>query len=611
MLESMMTARNNCEEDVKQSLSFIQELLKETEKQRKVLDTNAKETIGTKDTEETTADDSTTDETTDGTTGDSQPSIVATIGRHLDARTHIVGELYDTEKSFCEQLKDLTEKYAKPLTESQIIETQFVETIFGRIPEILEIHSRFLEGLRRRITSWSQNQTVGDLFAIFEESTCSDAYLSFVDNWFESKRLVKQLSQKLPQFQRHLTDQSREHRNKLSLDELMIAVIQRIPRLELLLKQLLKNTRDDHKDHPLLSRALKKIHSLVLYINRVKNVSSEVSSVVGTSSQISINQLMEICDGLPVHLISGQNLCLISEVLIRKRERILLLFGQLLAIVALKGRKKSEKFCENKYKVLNHFSLDFLEIDFQVFEENIEVLEKDFQTVQSIQNSFLPKLSQNSRQFLDSVFTEFTSSLAKRMNEMKNSEKNLELVVRQTDDNKTTADGSVVQNSICLTFRSREERQKFEQIFKELKFKPNSKIIPEFLCFLPIRSVLSLSNTCPLIECFFRKTRAGLQFTCASPTLGTNDVWICNSDGFVGQISVLSLNWTTLPTTHSTTVPSLEPTIVSSNGVCNSRIICMTCVPKSTQTSSQSPSSEESEGLLSFLALTLVSLFVL
>ena len=39
-----------------------------------------------------------------------------------------------------------------------------------------------------------------------------------------------------------------------------------------------------------------------------------------------------------------------------------------------------------------------------------------------------------------------------------------------------------------------------------------------------------------------RKTRAGLQFTCAAATLGvpgslhSRDVWVCNSDGYVGQV---------------------------------------------------------------------------
>lgn len=64
-----------------------------------------------------------------------------------------------------------------------------------------------------------------------------------------------------------------------------------------------------------------------------------------------------------------------------------------------------------------------------------------------------------------------------------------------------------------------------------------------------------------------RKIRAGLQFTCAGPTLGENgkDVWVCNSDGYVGQVCVLSL--------------SPEPTVTSCNGVCNARILCIASVP--------------------------------
>ena len=73
--------------------------------------------------------------------------------------------------------------------------------------------------------------------------------------------------------------------------------------------------------------------------------------------------------------------------------------------------------------------------------------------------------------------------------------------------------------------------------------------VPEFLLSVPIR-----------------KTRAGLQFTCAAPTLGVQrDVWVCNSDGYVGQVCVLSL------------VP--EPTVTSCNGFCNARILCVSSVP--------------------------------
>lgn len=67
-------------EDVKQSLTFIQELLKETEKQRKQLDESARETTGTSTSSLTTADDTTQKQSLPETT---TQSITATIGRHL------------------------------------------------------------------------------------------------------------------------------------------------------------------------------------------------------------------------------------------------------------------------------------------------------------------------------------------------------------------------------------------------------------------------------------------------------------------------------------------------------------------------------------------------
>lgn len=109
---------------------------------------------------------------------------------------------------------------------------------------------------------------------------------------------------------------------------------------------------------------------------------------------------------------------------------------------------------------------------------------------------------------------------------------------------------------MSIVFVKPDKRAQWEEAFTEAKQKLIASIeryqLPEFIASVPIR-----------------KTRAGLQFTCASPTLGTQkDVWVCNSDGYVGQVCVLSLN-------------SPEPTVTSCNGVCNARILCVTSVPAS------------------------------
>lgn len=66
---------------------------------------------------------------------------------------------------------------------------------------------------------------------------------------------------------------------------------------------------------------------------------------------------------------------------------------------------------------------------------------------------------------------------------------------------------------------------------------------------------------CPLVP---------LQFSCAAPTLSscpepTPEVWVCNSDGYVGQVCLLSLR--------------AEPDVEACIAVCSARILCIGAVP--------------------------------
>lgn len=60
------------------------------------------------------------------------------------------------------------------------------------------------------------------------------------------------------------------------------------------------------------------------------------------------------------------------------------------------------------------------------------------------------------------------------------------------------------------------------------------------------------------------------QITCAAAVVdacqsGLPDLWICSSDGYVGQVCVLTFQ--------------NEPVIASSVNICNARILCITAVP--------------------------------
>ncbi|GFQ66424.1 DH domain-containing protein, partial [Trichonephila clavata] len=96
------------------------------------------------------------------TVGTNVPSAQQT-----DTRTHIVGELYDTEISYVDSLQTIIKKYMIPLKSSEHsaeIEGSQVDQIFCQVPEILKFHETFLETLKNRLGYWDTKQKIGDVF---------------------------------------------------------------------------------------------------------------------------------------------------------------------------------------------------------------------------------------------------------------------------------------------------------------------------------------------------------------------------------------------------------------------------------------------------------------
>ena len=64
-----------------------------------------------------------------------------------------------------------------------------------------------------------------------------------------------------------MQDMRRGKVERLSLTDLLAKPFQRIPRYRLLLQRLMEHTESEHADFPLLRRAEKEIHELMLEIN--------------------------------------------------------------------------------------------------------------------------------------------------------------------------------------------------------------------------------------------------------------------------------------------------------------------------------------------------------
>ncbi|XP_015511669.1 rho guanine nucleotide exchange factor 17 isoform X3 [Neodiprion pinetum] len=508
--------------------------------------------------------------------GSSERVARAPTTHRNDTRTHVVVELYDTERSYVEALQILVNKYLQPLKSpenSGLVDSATVDEIFYQIPAILSHHEIFLEELRKRLESWELRQTIGDVFLdVFTKPDVLETYTLFLDNWKSAEKAIKSTCQAKPAFARFLETMEREHKGKLGLDQLLIKPVQKIPRYELLIQRLLKHTDQNHPDHELLTAAQKEVHELVVKIN-----CTERESLEWEQQQTTLREVQALVEGLAGIVTNDRafirhDLVTIASNQGTRKERALFLFSDLLVITSIKRRsgtirKPSTSSCPNslvglleanKYKMLMRIALDDLEV-MKAKDENLRRMAREVDHLREDCSTLtqLTELAANlhgAKQQLEEVITDLLSQTQRQLAERNAAHSQLACL-------ELTLNTQAGIENISVMFTKPDKRASWEESFNEAKQKlalsADRRPCPEFVGPLPIR-----------------KTRAGLQFTCAAPTLangqGPRDVWVCNSDGYVGQVCVLSL----------TPEP---PQVTSCNGVCNARILCVAGIPACTQ----------------------------
>ncbi|XP_059079950.1 uncharacterized protein LOC131878066 [Tigriopus californicus] len=495
--------------------------------------------------------------------------------RRGDTRTLIVKELYNVEKSYVESLQFLVARYYRPLKNHdrhQIISSVLADDIFFQIPEILSHHESFMNSLKSRLEHWDPKQTIGDWFLdCFSRKPVIDTYTAFIRNVKRADEAIRIARQTKPAFDRFLQDMRRERRGeRLSLADLLAKPHQRIPRYRLLIQRLLEHTETEHADFSLLRRAEREIHELALKISTIQKETNEQEhrQKVLRQLELSIQGLNANDLGSPTRSLIQYDLVTMTNGPWSTKDRCLFLFNDLLIITSISKRAArdvrrgapslrnlSQLLDNSRQKLWMYVSLEEVEIS-KAKEEHLKKIMRENRDIEEDINTLRMIGDATSRlhcphKELDDLTRQLMGQLNRQLAERQNADTQQAMYL---DLNVTTSDGI---ETISLIFADAERRSQWEDTFNEIKQNlvrhDDKKAPPDFLNLIPIR-----------------KTRSGLQFTCAAPTLGLNahklkDVWVCNSDGYVGQVCVLSL----LP----------EPTVICCNGVCNARILSIVSVP--------------------------------
>ena len=207
--------------------------------------------------------------------------------------------IFKTEAFYVNQLLVFAELLLKPLIENWAKKTQRAQLIDlrSKVESVYKVNCTLLQVLEQRLKSWMNNKNIGDVFMtivpFLKIYRFCDRLFSILFTFFNPKKIysssktfenVKKwrdytitYSSALPFFSKLLVDDSfvnfcgdlkNKHKEiRGDLSSYAIQPIQRVPRYELLLRELLKETDKNHADYADITKALNEVNSVAVFVN--------------------------------------------------------------------------------------------------------------------------------------------------------------------------------------------------------------------------------------------------------------------------------------------------------------------------------------------------------
>ncbi|CAH0751444.1 unnamed protein product [Diatraea saccharalis] len=188
-------------------------------------------------------------------------------------RRHVVAAIIHSENSYVATLQRLVNDYKKPLEESSpaILNASKIQTLFHRLPDILQCHLHFRTALADCARTWDRDEKIGEVFlSAFSKAVVLDVYSDFINNFSVAMELAKMESKRKSALADFFKVKQISAHDRLSFFGLMVKPVQRFPQFIMFLQDLLKHTPPGHSDRVALQRALTRLEALAEALNERK-----------------------------------------------------------------------------------------------------------------------------------------------------------------------------------------------------------------------------------------------------------------------------------------------------------------------------------------------------
>eukprot|EP01102_Stenamoeba_stenopodia_P013105 TRINITY_DN4200_c0_g1_i2.p1 TRINITY_DN4200_c0_g1~~TRINITY_DN4200_c0_g1_i2.p1 ORF type:complete len:586 (+),score=154.00 TRINITY_DN4200_c0_g1_i2:150-1907(+) len=204
------------------------------------------------------------------------------LAKMLAMRSRLCTEVKDTEYSYLTSLRTAIQSFLSPIKEKlgkadEILTNDEITLIFNNVTEIEEHSASFWRELAARCKTLTDETCFGDVFLKYlNNKSFTNAYVNYINGYELAIAAIgekfKSKKDKFTQFIKAVEEKEKDQSyfKNLSFTSFLITPVQRIPRYVLLLKDLLKNTPEDHADYENVKVALEKISKIATLINERK-----------------------------------------------------------------------------------------------------------------------------------------------------------------------------------------------------------------------------------------------------------------------------------------------------------------------------------------------------
>ncbi|KAG2387400.1 hypothetical protein C9374_001732 [Naegleria lovaniensis] len=205
--------------------------------------------------------------------------------RNARLRRAALLEILSTEESYYSALSTCKTLFMDPLLndaqtkKKPILKMEDINEIFGELPSIMQASEMLMSDLRKEIAKWPTSPIlIGNIFKSF--APFFRMYSKYINNFDSVSEKVEKLEKSSKTFAQFL---AKVHETPecggLTFTSYLVVPVQRVPRIRLLLQEVLKRTDETHVDYAPIEQALSIVNQVAENLNESKR-SSENDKVM-------------------------------------------------------------------------------------------------------------------------------------------------------------------------------------------------------------------------------------------------------------------------------------------------------------------------------------------